>query len=188
MKKISRSIWICSVIVIVVIVAASVLFFHGEDLEVVSVETIVREREQFEAMHPLKSEFGIERRRKELEDRERSYAAHSKWNGKTIIVYGYWNSPFEGFSISNKTSNQDEKFLLMKPSPDFQLPISTFTRILPRFLQRPEAYALQDDFVKMTGVYNATGHGTFEWSSGLEFHKIERWDRVNRCWQRVYSW
>jgi hypothetical protein len=196
MKKISRSIWFGMAIVIVAIVAASVLFFHGDDVEVVTVETIVSEREQFEAMHPLKSKpdtkVETEKFIQELSDRNRSYAATSKWNGKIIAVQGYWNSPFEGCSISNKTSDQDEEYLLMNPGSDFQLPRSTISRFLPRFLQHSQAFVMQDDFVKITGVYHATnynGHwGLMESTSWLEFHKIERWDQSNRRWQRVYSW
>lgn len=195
MKKPSCLVWICSIIVAVVAVAVW-RFYPVEKFEVVSIEAIVEERKQFEEMHPLNFEAdNIADREKlinDLRERNRSYAEHSQWNGKTIVVHGYWNSPFEGFSISNKTSDQDEKFLLMKPAPDFKIPRSTFSRYIPSFFQNSAPYVRQDDCVKITGVYRATGYkghwGLMDSVEWLEFHQIERWDQARQRWQRVYSW
>jgi len=167
-----------------------------EDGKVVTIESIVEERHQFETMHPLESgsntitELG--KRFDGLRDRGQSYAATSEYNGESVVVYGYWVGPFEGFSISSNASGQGGQYLLMKPGPNFFKTSSPLDKIIPRFLLRDPVLLEHDDYIKVSGVYHGTGYGepgrVLESVNWLEFIRIERWDRENKCWQTAGSW
>jgi hypothetical protein len=65
-------------------------------------------------------------------------------------------------------------------------------KIIPRFLLRDPVLLEHDDYIKVSGVYHGTGYGepgeVLESVNWLEFIRIERWDRENKCWQTADSW
>lgn len=190
MQKRSRSFWIGSTIFGAVVVAAALRFYPSEEFEVASIEAIVNERKHFDAMHPLKNKIDAEEDNekviKEHSDRNQAFAAASRWNGKTIVVHGYWNSPFEGMSIYSKTTGKATVSISLKPSPDYLKPKSRLALLLHTYLPHSKALE-QDDFVRITGVYHATNYrgswGLMESVDWIEFHKIELWDQANQRWQ-----
>ena len=83
----------------------------GRKKPMVTVAEIVQEREKFGASRPLRAELGSKERWSEHAARCRAYAATSTWENKAIIVHGYWNNPYGGFSISTKPPGGDGEFL-----------------------------------------------------------------------------
>lgn len=164
--------------------------FNSRQLPIVTIEELVQEREQFEAARPVKS-TELADLFAENEKRSRSYAATSKWNGKSIIVKGYWGGSFEGISILAKPRGSYPESLMMRPAPDFG--DSQFSRRLVPSVLLPDAVIVKyTDYVRITAVYHAIGYdkpgSILQWSEWLEFHKIERWNRVSERWEQVIWW
>jgi len=114
------------------------------------------------------------------------------WDGRRVLVKGYWHGPYEGISVATSASWNDGEFLLMKCTPDFQpheWPIAT---IIPAWCFPKPILVRYGDYVKIRGIFHATGYddpGTIlnrsEW---LELYEIELWDRAHMQWKRVVGW
>ncbi len=175
-----------SAFAILAILATSIFYPYAEDGEVVTIESVVRERDEFEARHPLKSRpnngTNFAKRIDEDRARGRLYAATSVLEGKSIVVQGYWNvNPFEGYWVESETQPHGDNSLLLRPGSNFRKsrPSSPLERF--RFLLREPVFLEPNDFVRISGVFHATGYGrrgefSESWS-WVEFVKVERWDR-----------
>lgn len=117
----------------------------------------------------------------------------SSFDGIPIALEGYWWGPFEGFAIRSATTSGAEG-VLMRPNPRWFSPRSRSIadRILSHWLSTDPVIVEHDDYVRITGIYHATGYaplGKILDSCGwLEFSTVERWDPQHRRWRSADHW
>lgn len=112
------------------------------------------------------------------------------WDGRPVVVEGYWHGPFEGFSISTKTgSTAVGEFLLMKPSPQFRDQGGVMSKIVPARFRGAPVFVSHNDYVRVSGIYHARGYrpsGYFlESAEWIEFREVHVWDRRRLRWEKV---
>lgn len=116
------------------------------------------------------------------------------WDGKTVVVEGFWVGHFEGHSVSTSLGSWRERgpSLLMRPSSGAGKRGFSLDSILPAGLRRGAVLLSADDRVKITGVFHARGYGApgtiLESCEWLEFGEIKKWDRERGEWKKVDCW